>query len=112
MVNEQVALKAFRIYTPQDLLGAKKIIWGRVPIWKRLNHENVLSFHGVDTTIFELALVYDWGYNGNIIQYLEANPETSRTKLVTITSVSFAFGVLNTLQVAAGGQRTSIPPFS
>lgn len=110
--NEQVALKAFRIYTPQDLREAKKILWKSVPIWKRLNHENLLPFRGVDTTIFELALVYDWGHNKNIVQYLESHPEASRPKLVTILSVSYAFSVLNTLQVAAGRQRTPIPPCS
>ena len=82
--NKQVALKAFRIYTPQDLREAKKILWKSVPIWKRLNHENVLPFRGVDTAMFELALVYDWGHNGNIVQYLNSHSEASRPKLVTI----------------------------
>ena len=83
--NRQVALKAFRIYTPQDLQAAKKVLWKQVPIWKRLAHENVLSFHGVDTSIFQLALVYDWGQNGNITQYLKSNPSASRPELVSVT---------------------------
>ena len=82
--NQQVALKAFRIYPPQDLQEAKKILWKVLPIWKRLVHENVLSFHGVDMSIFQLALVYDWGHNGNITQYLESNPNASRPELVSI----------------------------
>ena len=80
--NKPVALKAFRIYPPQDLLDAKKILWKFAPTWKRLIHENVLPFHGVDTSLFHLALVYEWGRNGNIMQYLESNPGASRTKLV------------------------------
>jgi len=79
-----VAFKAFRIYPPQDLQEAKKILWKLVPVWKRLIHENVLPFRGVDMSAFQLALVYDWGHNGNIMQYLESHPDASRAKLVTV----------------------------
>jgi serine/threonine protein kinase len=82
--TQQVAFKAFRIYPPQDLQEAKKILWKVVPTWKRLVHENVLPFHGIDTSTFQLALVYDWGHNGNITQYLESNPSASRPELVRI----------------------------
>ena len=80
--DKPVAFKAFRVYPPQSLLEAKKILWRQAPIWKRLSHENVLPFHGVDTSIFQLALVYEWGKNGNIIQYLESNRNALRPKLV------------------------------
>lgn len=81
--NQPVAFKTFRIYPPQDLQEAKKILWKLAPIWKRLAHENVLSFYGVDTSIFQLALVYGWGH-GNITQYLESNHNVSRPELVSI----------------------------
>ena len=81
--DNHVSLKAFRIYPLQDLREAKKILWKSVPVWKRLAHDNILPFHGVETSMFELALVYDWGYNGNIIQYLKSHPSASRPKLVT-----------------------------
>ena len=55
-------------------------------IWKRLSHERILPFHGVDTTNFQLALVYDWADCGNIIQYLDSNPQVSRTYLVSSPS--------------------------
>ena len=103
-----MAFKAFRIYPPQDLQEAKKILWKLAPIWKRFAHENVLPFHGVDTTIFQLALVYDWGHNGNITQYLESNPNASRPELVSIglhlvrSASSDQF--LKLLQVAKGLQ--------
>ena len=80
--NKPVALKAFRKCPPQDLLDAKKILWKLAPTWKRLIHENVLPFHGVNTSLFQLALVYEWGWNGNVMQYLESNPRASRAKLV------------------------------
>ena len=80
--DKHVALKAFRIFPPQDLLDAKKILWKLAPTWKRLIHENVLPFHGVNTSLFQLALVYEWGWNGNVMQYLESNPRASRAMLV------------------------------
>jgi len=79
---EAVALKAFRTYPSQDLKEAKKILWKEVVVWKRLSHEHVLRFHGVDRTNFQLALVYDWADSGNIIQYLDSNPRDSRTRLL------------------------------
>jgi len=51
-------------------------------MWRRLSHENILSFRGVNMTLFQLALVYDWGQNGNITQYLASNPGASRLSLV------------------------------
>ena len=80
--SKPVAFKAFRINAALDLLEAKKTLWKLAPTWKRLVHENVLQFHGVDTSLFQLALVYEWGQNGNIMQYLESNPDASRVKLV------------------------------
>ena len=51
-------------------------------MWRRLLHENILSFRGVNMTLFQLALVYDWGQNGNINQYIVSHPGTSRPNLV------------------------------
>jgi len=77
-----VAIKAFRTYPAQDLKEAKKILWRGVVVWKKLSHENVLPFFGVDMTNFQLALVYDWMELGNITQYLSSRPEISRTHLL------------------------------
>lgn len=51
-------------------------------MWRRLSHENILSFRGVDMTFFELALVYEWGPNGNINKYIALHPGVSRPSLV------------------------------
>ena len=83
MNNKPAAFKIFCIH-PRDLQEAKEILSELVPTWKRLIHENVLPFHGVDMSIFQLALVYDWGHNGNVIQYLKSHPNASRAKLVTV----------------------------
>ena len=110
--NKPVAFKAFRIYPPQDLQEAKKILWKLVPIWKRLAHENILPFRGVDMSIFQLALVYDWGHDGNIMQYLESHPNVSRPKLVTVPPFRTRLVSSSIPQVAPSRQRSPVSPLS
>ena len=101
--HRRVSILAFPNYPAQSLEEAEKvriiyprkstlrtgpilqILWKRVLLWKRLSHPNVLSFHGVNMTLFQLALVYDWGENGNIIEYVASHPDASRMALVNIT---------------------------
>lgn len=80
--SKTVALKAFRTYPSQDLKEARKILWREVLVWKRLSHDHVLQFHGVDKTNFQLSLVYDWADHGNIMQHLDSNPRDSRPRLL------------------------------
>ncbi|KAF9642619.1 kinase-like protein, partial [Thelephora ganbajun] len=101
--DKPVALKAFRIYPLQDLQEAKKILWKLVPTWKRLAHENVLPFHGVDTSMFQLALVYEWGHNGNIMQYLESHPDASRPKL--LLQVAEGLQYLHSFEIVHGSLK-------
>ncbi|KAF9646166.1 kinase-like protein [Thelephora ganbajun] len=101
--DNPVALKAFRIYPLQDLQEAKKILWKRAPIWKRLTHENVLPFHGVDTSIFQLALIYEWGHNGNIMHYLKSHPDASRPEL--LLQVAKGLQYLHSLEIVHGNLK-------
>jgi len=98
--DKRVAFKAFRIYPSQDLSDAKKIIWRLAPVWKRLKHDNVLPFHGVDTSLFQLALVYEWGHSGDITQYLKSKPDASRPRL--LLQVAKALQYLHSLDVVHG----------
>lgn len=59
-------------------------------MWKKLSHPNILPFRGVDTAVFQLALVYDWGQGGNIAQYLTMHPRGSRPSLVGKTFITVA----------------------
>ena len=59
-------------------------------MWKRLSHENILSFRGVNMTLFQLALVYDWGQRGNINQYIASHPGVSRASLVWKAPITMA----------------------
>jgi len=63
---------------------ASQILWKFVPIWRKLNHPNVTVFQGVNTERFQLALIYNWEENGNIMQYMRSHPNTSRLTLVRL----------------------------
>jgi len=62
-----------------------------VPMWRRLSHENILPFLGVTMTVFQLALVYDWGHNGNITQYIASHPHASRASLLLDVTKGLAY---------------------
>ena len=114
-VEGAVSIKAFRTHVA--LGEVKKLVWERAPIWKRLKHENVLPFYGVDTSLFALALVYEWGQKENIVKYLKSNPNLPglRAKLV-ITFLTFGHRpsayYLLILQVTSSCKRASIPALS
>ena len=99
-----VAIKAFRMFPAPDLSGIKEvrtyspsvnfderdlqILWKRAPTWRRLSHSNILPFRGINMTLFDLALVYDWGQNGNISQYIRSHQQASRSFLVRVAPLA------------------------
>jgi serine/threonine protein kinase len=50
-------------------------------MWKRMSHPNILPFIGVSLSR-ELAIVYPWMENGNVLEYLKKTPEANPVKLV------------------------------
>ncbi|KAF9644624.1 hypothetical protein BDM02DRAFT_889986 [Thelephora ganbajun] len=69
--------QSLSIYVPRpNLKGAKE---GGV----RLSHEDILPFRGVNMTLVQLALVYDWGQSGNIGQYIASHLCASRPSLLS-----------------------------
>ena len=53
-----------------------------VVIWKFLRHPNVLPLLGVTMTETRFAMISDWMANGNINEFVKANPGVDRLKLV------------------------------
>ena len=49
----------------------------------QLEHENILPFYGVSTTISDFSLVFPWYKNGNIDQYLKNSPRADRYDLAS-----------------------------
>ena len=54
--------------------------------WKTLRHPNVLPLIGVAMTGAEFAMVSEWMVNGNINDFVKANPDANRLELVRFPS--------------------------
>ena len=50
---------------------------------KQLEHENIIPFYGVSTTASEFCLVFPWYNNGNIMEYLQMNPNINQFELAS-----------------------------
>ncbi|KAF9647773.1 kinase-like protein, partial [Thelephora ganbajun] len=103
--REQAAIKAFRTYPDASMEEAKKILWKRVPMWRRFNHPNVARFLGVNTELFngKLALVYDWAANGNIVRYTKSHPGAPRP--VLLLQVAKGLQYFHSLDVTHGNLK-------
>ena len=56
-------------------------------MWKSLRHPNVLPLIGMVMTEDEFVMVSEWMPNGNINEFIKANPEAERIKLVGLPPV-------------------------
>lgn len=67
-----------------QLYGKEAILWGQ------LHHPNIVPFYGVyyldDTSGRRICLVSPWMTNGNLVQYLQANPHVNRKSFVSAIS--------------------------
>lgn len=57
-------------------------LWKLVPILRKLSHQGIAPFLGVDTELFPLAWVYGCEASVDIMQYLKLNPLENRVDLV------------------------------
>jgi len=53
---------------------------------KEVKHENILPFYGVWTTVSDFGLVFPWYKNGDIMDYLEKQPDVNPFDLVSAPS--------------------------
>ena len=56
-------------------------------MWKHLTHPNILSLLGVTVTPFQL--ISNWMPGGDLLGYIEKNPNTDRLKLVGTLPIVF-----------------------
>ena len=100
--DDEVEIKCVLIYTSEPLFlkevkkvseqstcevslrtkNLLQVLYKQVPMLMKLSHNNIVPFRGVDTTRFELALVYDAGYQGYILDYMKSHPQVSPSLLV------------------------------
>ena len=92
------------------LITILQIAWKLVVTWKRFTHPNVAPLRGVNTTLFQLALVYDWAENGNIMEYMEAHPNAPRSTLVLILLPNSTTHLTSLVTAIAGCEGPTTPP--
>ena len=57
-------------------------------MWKALRHPNVLPLIGVTTSETQFAMISDWMANGNINDFVKANPDANQLELVGVSFVA------------------------
>jgi len=63
-------------------------------MWKALRHPNVLPLIGATIIGDQFIMISEWMSNGNINEFLEANPDADRLRLVRFPfKVSFLYQV-------------------
>ena len=53
-----------------------------VVTWRTLHHPNVLPLRGITMTKSQFVMISDWMGNGNINEFVKANPEADQLGLV------------------------------
>ncbi|KAF9787364.1 kinase-like domain-containing protein [Thelephora terrestris] len=79
--GRDVAVKVIRTFSNSDFRKLIKRFCKEAITWKILRHPNVLPLIGVTMTEAKFALVSDWMTNGNLNEFVEANPKADRLKL-------------------------------
>ncbi|EMD41308.1 hypothetical protein CERSUDRAFT_109903 [Gelatoporia subvermispora B] len=106
--GNEVALKVIRIQDREssDARHAKMFTQEAV-IWKRLQHPNIVPFHGVDVTLFpsQTTLVSDWMPRGRLVgEYLHRNPSANRLRLLLDVTEGLAY--LHGLDIVHGDLKS------
>ena len=74
--------------------------------WKTLQHPNVLPLIGVTMTKNKFALISDWMTNGNLNEFVNANPTADRLRLVRLSFPhSIRFGSIDDRMIHLAGRH-------
>ncbi|KAF9789408.1 kinase-like domain-containing protein [Thelephora terrestris] len=102
--DEVFAVKVLRV-TEQELEQIKKTYCKEVVVFKRVDHQNVLSIEGVAPTLFEFCMVSRWMEHGNMSDYLNEHPGANRLEL--LIGVAHGLNYLHCNQVVHGDLKSS-----
>jgi hypothetical protein len=61
------------------------MLYKEVLTWKTLQHPNVLSLVGVTVSGTQFAMISEWMEKGSLVEFVKANPDANRLKLVSIS---------------------------
>ncbi|KAJ6454251.1 kinase-like domain-containing protein [Mycena vitilis] len=78
--GESVCVKIMRVFRDADII--LKEFGQEALIWRQLCHPNLLPFFGVYHLDNRLCLISPWMENGNIMEFLRAQPNTDRLSLI------------------------------
>ncbi|KAF9650321.1 kinase-like protein [Thelephora ganbajun] len=79
-----VALKVLRVSQDDPhMQRTKSLFCKEVVLMKQVNHDNILPFYGVSTTVSEFCLVFPWYENGNITDYIKREPNANQLGLLS-----------------------------
>ncbi|KAF9785750.1 hypothetical protein BJ322DRAFT_737526 [Thelephora terrestris] len=82
--GEEVAVKILRVSLDNpEVQRTKSRFCQEVVLMKQIDHDNILPFYGVSTTVSEFCLVFPWYENGDITKFLKANLGTNRYELLS-----------------------------
>lgn len=91
-----VALKVLRTFQQydahtKDLLQKK--FHREAMMWRQLSHPNIFPFLGVCDHLFDKrpCMVSPWSYHGNVMEFLEKNPNHDRLKLLLDVATGLAY---------------------
>ncbi|KAK1230599.1 MAP kinase kinase kinase activity protein [Marasmius sp. AFHP31] len=103
--TQAVCLKVLRLHIQGRQRKEDKLVKAfhkEALLWTRLSHPNLLPLIGVNTTLFPqgFCLVSPWMTNGDIIGFLESNPDHDR--LVAILEISAAMAYLHECEIVHG----------
>ncbi|KAF9651621.1 kinase-like protein, partial [Thelephora ganbajun] len=81
--EENVSIKAFRVYTTDNIKYLNKAWCKEIVVCQNLSHPNILPFLGViSTDSHPLSIVSKWMSNGNISEFLKHDVQFNRRPLL------------------------------
>ncbi|KAG6847414.1 hypothetical protein H0H93_008259, partial [Arthromyces matolae] len=80
--GKAVCVKSIRIFEQEQISYLLKQISKEALLWCQLSHPNILSMFGLFRFALKVCLVSSWMENGNVVTYLESNPDVVRILLV------------------------------
>ncbi|ESK94344.1 hypothetical protein Moror_8209 [Moniliophthora roreri MCA 2997] len=100
-----VCLKVIKMYLMSDVQRLLKEFLREAVVWRQLKHPNVLPCLGLyylDNRQERVCLVSPWMENGNLAQFLRAQPSDSIDHLQLMHDIASGLSYLHTLKIVHG----------
>ena len=77
------------------------MIQREIDVWKRLRHPNILEFFGACSIADPPFLVCAFKENGDVINYINHNPEANRQQLVRVAGIKFTWSLIKIISICS-----------